>query len=472
MNKKIMTRLSCAIFLAAFNIGACGAAEVTATNQPAQTQTTQSQTQVTQAETPAVTGLTTTQQGGVIDVKNVSAPTLVAPTVEDTKAESQTVKKSSNSKKIALKAIIFDPNADLKAQAEDEGREMTKLEEAEYNLHDALHCEVKKMDDLSRKGLLNKYLTKKFDNGPVASVNLWGAYIGAFENIWSGSDYKNTLYVPSNKFGVIEVKMRDGRTSFRSMYLFNEGKPGHDFFNDVWGDQYMMYAWSKDKKDQVLVGYSRDNSGIEGGSSPLKLPFFNRSQIARTYGNVRALGIKAQGTHKLYEYNVGAFSSGRAFLDWFPGFEFIASAGVKPLGLTNGKYGDLLIGGTYTVGNAESHYTVENAYIDYEYKRWKATLEYGNADASNGSTGFNFNQSEGFNGTIAYRVTPKLQILGRYDQFDPNKNKANDIRREYTAGINYFLKEQTVKLMVDCTFYSIENGTYGTQLFIGTQIII
>ena len=94
------------------------------------------------------------------------------------------------------------------------------------------------------------------------------------------------------------------------------------------------------------------------------------------------------------------------------------------------------------------------------------------ADGSNGALGFSSNRSKGINGTLAYRVTPRLQILGRYDQFDPNTDKSNDMRREYTAGVNYFIKGQALKLMLNYTLYSVENGTYGSRILLGTQIVL
>jgi hypothetical protein len=402
----------------------------------------------------------------IVEVSSVT-PTLVTPKVE----ESPTVApKKHTSQKIDLRAIIFDPNADFKAQAAEENREMTKMEAAEYGMHEALHGEVTETSKLSRKGLLADKTTIKLKEGPIESLSPWYAYKGSFQNIWNGANYQNTLYDTDTNFAVLEGKFRNKKTSFRIMGLFNQGKEGHDFFNDVWGDVYIMHSLTK--QDQILVGYSRNSVGIEGSSSPVILPFFARSQIAKTYNNVRALGVKAQGSHKMYDYNIGVFSAGRYFLDWFPGPEFVASAAIKPLGMTDGRWGKLLIGGGIDAGNSDNRYTVGSAYIDYEYKRWNATIEYGSADGSNGSTGCTKNQSEGFNGTLAYRISPRLQALVRYDQFDPNKNKVNDIRREYTVGLNYFIKEQSVRLMVNYIMYSIENGTYGSKILLGTQIIL
>jgi len=221
-----------------------------------------------------------------------------------------------------------------------------------------------------------------------------------------------------------------------------------------------------------LVGYARAAVGVEGGETPFTIPFFARSQISRTYGNVRTLGVKAQGNHKMYDYSAGVFSSGRFFKDFFPGPEFTGLASIKPLGLTDGRYGKLTMGGSLNAGNAESSYSVVGAHAIYDYKRFKASAEYATANGSNGSTGYTANKSDGFYGTLAYRITPKLQALVRYDQFDPNKDIANDIRTEYTAGLNYFIRGQALKLMLNFVYYTVENGTFGSRIMAGTQIIL
>lgn len=403
----------------------------------------------------------------IVDVANKTAPTLVAPVLPQPK---HILKPAS--RKVDLHAIIFDPTVTVKLPAEAE--EMSKTDEYKYKIHEALHGQV---SAASTKGLLEDTMKMTFEKGFIESVAPWVDYNGAWTGAWTGDTYANNTYGVNfqdvginGKFRTKDDPASGKKTVFRVM--FNTGKEivGNTYLQSFLADNYIMRYWSKD--DQVLVGYARAAVGVEGGESPFTIPFFGRSQISRTYGNVRTLGVKAQGNHKLYDYSLGFFSSGRFFKDFFPGPEFTGLVSVKPLGMTDGKWGKLTMGGSLNAGNAESHYVVGGAHAIYEYKRLKATVEYASADGSNGSTGFSTNQSEGYYGTLAYRITPRLQALVRYDQFDPNKNKANDIRTEYTAGINYFVKGQALKLMLNYVYYTVENGTYGSRIMAGTQIIL
>ena len=404
----------------------------------------------------------------VVNVSNKSEPILVAPVVEAPKR----LLKPAN-RKVDLKAIVFDPTVTVKAPAD--AKEMTKVELAKYDIDHALHGEVTAP---STKGLLEDTMKMTFEKGLIESLAPWIDYNGCFQNLWSGDNYQNSLYGANfndvginGKFRTNDDPASGKKTVFRLMYNVGKEIAGNSYLQSAMADNYIMRYWTKD--DQILIGYARAAVGIEGGESPFTIPFFGRSQISRTYGNVRTLGVKAQGQHKLYDYSAGIFSSGRYFHDFFPGPEFVGLFSIKPLGLTDGKYGKLTMGGSLNAGSTSlNRYTVGGAHLIYEYKRLKASAEYASADGSNGSTGCTANQSEGYYGTLAYRITPRLQAVARYDVFDPNKSAKNDRRTEYTAGINYFIKGQALKLMLNYVYYTVENGTYGSRIMAGTQIIL
>lgn len=414
----------------------------------------------TQTANPNVDITNKTQATNNIPNVDQTTPILLTPVVEAPKR----ILKPAN-RKVDLHAIIFDPTVIVKEP--ENAEEMTKAEVAKYKVGEALKGSV---SAVSTKGLLEDTMKMSLEKGAIESIAPWVDYNGAMGTFWTADNYVNETYAINFCDVGVNGKMRDGKTVFRIMISPVRYIEGNTYFQSLFADNYIIRDIGKHNK--ILVGNTWVPNGIESKESPLTIPFFARSQISRTYGTARAIGTKVMGDYKLAEYQLGVYSAERYFKDFFPGPEFAGVVSFKPLGMTNGKWGKVTMGGSMDAGNSNDHFFVAGAHMIYEYKRWKASFEYASADASNGSTGFNPDKSEGFYGTLAYRITPRLQALIRFDQFDPNKVKKNDIRREYTAGINYFVKGQALKLMLNYVLYSVENGTYGSRLLLGTQIIL
>ena len=98
-------------------------------------------------------------------------------------------------------------------------------------------------------------------------------------------------------------------------------------------------------------------------------------------------------------------------------------------------------------------------------------FEYAIADGYNG-TYISTDKATGFYTTIQYRLTQKLHILARYDQFDPNRDVANNLRREYSAGITYFIKGQALRLILNYVFCDNEDTEDSHRIILGTQILL
>ena len=109
----------------------------------------------------------------------------------------------------------------------------------------------------------------------------------------------------------------------------------------------------------------------------------------------------------------------------------------------------------------------------YEYKKWWLNFEYSEADGYNGPAGYVIDKkATGFYSTVAYKITPKVQALIRYDEFDPNKNVSNNKNREYTAGINYFIKGQALKFVLNYVFCQNDATKDSHRFVLGTQILL
>ena len=302
--------------------------------------------------------------------------------------------------------------------------------------------------------------------GPISEIQFIGAYNGYISSNWEGGDY-DTKY----KNNVIQIgaigKIKNTKNDFK--VLFNpRGIDGMNYMQGFVADAYIVN--NSIPHHDVVIGYSINQVGKEGGTSSYLLPFIMRSQIARNFGSTRALGIRLIGNYDLIDYNLAFNSSDRYFRRWFAGPEFTGWVDIKPFGKTDGKYGKLVIGGGINAGKNHSHYTVGSVYVGYKYKRLWSRFEYGIADGYNGSRVVN-KKAEGFYGTIGYKITPKLQIIGRYDQFDPDRDVSGDTRREYTAGINYFIKGQAIKMILNYVFCQNDKSPDSHRIMLGTQFV-
>ena len=240
---------------------------------------------------------------------------------------------------------------------------------------------------------------------------------------------------------------------------------------NLFADMYI--ATNKIPHHRILIGNSRPPVGLEGAYGPFVLPFLARSQISRNFGTVRKLGAKVAGTYSLMDYDFGVYSSDTYFQEFFPGAEFIGRVDLKPLGKTDGKYGKLLVGGSMDAGHRDNNFCVVGAHVQYEYKRFMANFEWAQANGYNGTAGYSTDKhASGFYATVAYMLTKKLQILARYDEFDPNREIANNNKREYYVGLNYFVKGQGLKFILNYVFCQNDAAKDSHRIMLGTQLLI
>lgn len=318
--------------------------------------------------------------------------------------------------------------------------------------------------------LLKEPLTHHFETGPIESIHTWGVI-----------QMNNSTLIPqygsgSDKFNVglinvlIDGKLRSGKEDFRIMFDTTP-QHNHGFMQQFVQDLYV--ETHRIPHHVLLFGNSRPGVGIEGAQSPYTLPFVNRSQISRNLANVRKFGVRLKGNYSLIDYDLGGYSSDTFFTQFFPGVEFNGWLNFKPLGKTDGRYGKLVTGGGIAGGQRNStDFFVAGAYVGYEYKKFWTRMEYANADGSNGGSGLTTKKRQGWYATVGYHVTKKLEIIARYDEFDPDKTISNNNQREYTAGINYYLKGQALKLILNYVFCQNENKPDSHRIIVGTQIAI
>lgn len=315
--------------------------------------------------------------------------------------------------------------------------------------------------------LLKEELTFYPQKGAISKVQFYGAYQGDLSSSWQKGDYDFGYDYNYGQIGAIG-KFRNTKTDFKVVL---NPKPNNNFnyMQHFVAEAYLVN--NNIPHHKVVVGFSRNQVGKEGGSSSYILPFVTRSQIARNFGSTRALGVRLIGNYSLLDYNLALNSSDRFFRDWFPGTEFTGWVDFKPLGKTDGKYGRLIIGGGLNAGKNVTNYTVGSVYVAYKYKKLWTNFEYGIADGYNGSA-VSTNKAMGFNGTIGYKIIPQLQIIARYDFFDPNRDADHNNRQEYTAGINYFIKGQALRLILNYVFCQNQATQDSHRIIFATQLLL
>ncbi len=371
---------------------------------------------------------------------------------------------------IELKDIILESQVEQVEETAPQIEDIQIPHEKSFSekVHNILKAEVIQTD--TPYHMLTEALTFKYKRGPIESIHLWGGYQGQLgvhlqEHAGGYTDYTE---------GAINVgidgKFKGGKEDFRLMFNLNP-QHGRNFFQNLPADMYI--ATNRIPHHRVMFGNSRPPVGVEGGQSPYTLPFISRSQISRTYGTVRKFGVRVSGNYDLIDYDFGGYSSDTYFRKFFPGVEFTGWVNLKPLGKTDGRYGNLKLGGGINGGQYGSgEFFVAGAYAGYEYKRFFANFEWAQADGSNGVAGYTNAQTGGFYSTVGYKITPKIQLLARYDQFDPDRNVAHNMRREYTAGINYFIKGQGLKLIFNYVFCQNQDRADSHRFMVGTQILL
>ena len=300
-------------------------------------------------------------------------------------------------------------------------------------------------------------------------LHMWGAFNGYVDmGMYDNGSFK-TKY-NSNALNVgLDGFLKDNNGDFRIMLGFpiaTERNYIHTLFSDVY------IATNKIPHHRIQFGHFRPQVGMEGGNSAYTLGFLGRSQIARYFGTARRVGARIKGDYSFIDYDFGLYNSDTFFDEGFPGAEFISWINIKPLARVENKYGQLKIGAGIDVGHRHDNFCVTGAYIGYNYKKFMAEFEWANANGYNGYYGFSRKHATGFYATIGYMITKKLQILACFDQFTPDKTAADNKKREMTLGLNYFIKGQALRLILNYVFCQNDAAKDSHRIMLGVQILI
>lgn len=328
-----------------------------------------------------------------------------------------------------------------------------------------IHSKITRTDIQSF--LLKDELTYQYEKGPLHKIQVYGGYRGSVNGIFNpqyATKYDN-LTTNIGAYGVFKNKDYKFKLAFKPI-----PQEGLNVIDGLVADAYITNT--KLPHHQVIAGYSRVQTGVEGGTSSFIIPFVARSQIARNFGNARSMSVKVLGNYEYVDYNIAFGSSGRFITSGFPGAEFTGWLNIKPFGSQDKKLGKLTIGGGFNGGHNGIDYGVGSIYVGYKHKKLWTNFEAAIADGYSGSNGISANKAAGFAATAGWKFTPHFQLIGRIDQFDPNRDKSNDLQREYTIGLNWFIKGQALKIVLNYVFCQNQSKDDSHKIILATQVLL
>lgn len=316
--------------------------------------------------------------------------------------------------------------------------------------------------------------TLKFERGPVDDITVGGVFQGTADMNFSEKDQDLKASYPLYFEVWTRIKFENGKSEIK--FQANPSLDVDDFdrkFNAVLLDIY--YKRKLTEHNSVTIGNSKPPTGMGSLVAPTNTLLVKREQIISNHGNYRAPGIKFEGDYPLFDYNIGGYISTRYLQDFGEGVETSNWLNIKPFGKQEGSvFRTLKLGGGIDYGKNDGRdFAVAGTAISWNYKKWLAMCEYSNANGSNGSK-YNKKESQGVYGTLGYNITDKLQVVGRYDVFDPDKIKPNDLKTQYTAGLNYYVLGQKLKFSLNYMYEQNEAAMHNDKqaIYFRTQVQI
>ena len=231
--------------------------------------------------------------------------------------------------------------------------------------------------------------------------------------------------------------------------------------NGILGDAYV--ATDILPHHTIQVGQTRVPIGYEGPQAPYTYDVVTTSQLTRAFSAYRDAGAKILGNWKYMDYYMGLYNgSGNNTPDSNTSMDMIGTFVLKPLannpnlgllelagGIQQGQVSTIASNAASTTGST-SRYARQtySAYARYKYKKFETVTEY----ATRNGYGAQGVKADGFYTNLSYYVTPKLQLLTRFDRFDPNRTTNANHITEYTLGGNYYLSGVNLKLMCNLVY--------------------
>lgn len=320
---------------------------------------------------------------------------------------------------------------------------------------------------------LIKLFTQKgleFENSKINSVKASFLYDGHL--FYSKTEHKGQ-YLTHDFFTVepmITVKFNDNKS--KAMFDINLTRNLSGYSN--WFTQRISQVYVSHQltpNQTILLGQGeRLPNSYDGSRGVMAQEMAIKSQLGRTFGEARSVGIRNIAKYKYADYDIGIYDSTRYMKHFGNGFDFTGYLMLKPFADFSEKASEFKLGTGYNIGHNNISYNTYSFFAGYDYKKFHIHAEYMNADGYN-AIKESSNDANGFYTFISYDITPKLSLQGRYDMFDPDKHTNNNCSTEYAAGITYKVFKN-LKLMLNYVRRVNEKKPDSNMILFATRFII
>jgi hypothetical protein len=209
--------------------------------------------------------------------------------------------------------------------------------------------------------------------------------------------------------------------------------------------QDVFIAFSTEYAD-ISIGQFKIPVSWEGYNSSSKLILPERSLVARQYGDKRDLGLRIAKTTKYFGYSAGIFNgAGLNTLDdnnqkdLALRLEAYPISGVTVAGVIYSSVGQRHLAGTKDRYEADIRVDLQGALLQAEF------IDARDVPVTDGPSV----HGRGFYAAAGYTLFDALQPIFRVGYVDPNGGKGGDHLWEYDVGVNYYIRQQESKLMLN-----------------------
>lgn len=198
--------------------------------------------------------------------------------------------------------------------------------------------------------------------------------------------------------------------------------------------------------------------------STAKLDLINYPLVVLRYAMWRQVGIQTTTRTKFADFNLGLFNGpANNWTDNNDAKDFFARVSLKPANRI--RLGGYRWQGKSLEGESDMDVTRTGAFLDISLDKGVFNAEY--ITGKDGELA-----SKGFYAHMGFKVLPKVELLARYDSFDPNTDMEDNGETWITTGLNYFIQSDRAKIFLNYIIkqeetHSIDNNEFivQTQIF-------